>query len=404
MGFMTESTNICIYFCDTGGGHGSAAQAIKAGIEAVVKNGTNEDINIICQPLIDQSHLFIGPLISFYNYLARNQPTCVKYYYHLLHLFQMESNLYYGLYHSYLHDLLETHKPSLIVSVHPMITEALVHARDQVKMESAVKIAVVVTDPNDALWRAWACKRADFFIAGNQIVKSRLVDWGIEPDKIQVLGMPIHPDFLSPPSVSPKQFLSNLNLSGDVFTVCINSGWAGNPHLLEIYEALTKCKRKVQAIFLCGHNNHLYELAQKKAKQTIIPTAVLPFYSEMSNLMAAVNLMVTKAGGLTTYQALARRLPLVFDNTIEPMPMEAPTMRMLVDCDLAEKIDKPEDIVAIVDNSEFPHQIKPLPQIYELNLTDDAIFNIARSLLKLYDPEIISEHANAPIANIAPHK
>ena len=404
LGFMTKTLTIGVYFFDTGGGHGSAAEATKAGIKSVVRQQHADlKVRILTQPIAEQAHPLIGKFIALYNHLARHHTTWIKYYYHLLHLLRLESNIYYGFYSSALHDLLKAQRPTMIVAIHPMVAEALVYARNQLHMAPAVKIAVIVTDPNEALWHAWACRRAELIIAPNEKVHRKLLEWGIKPDRIQVLGMPVHPKFLSPPVVPPEQFLTKLGLDPNVFTVCINCGWAGNAHLIDTYIALKKCKRKVQAIFLSGHNQQLKELALKKAKQTGIHTAVLPFYDQMSDLMSAADLMVTKAGGLTTYQALARRLPLVFDNTIEPMPMEEPTMRMLVKCGMAKKIDKPTDIVKIVDSSPIhPKRNTPLPQTNELNLTEHSIFNIARALLHLCEPEIFP--INVEAASTAPHK
>jgi UDP-N-acetylglucosamine:LPS N-acetylglucosamine transferase len=137
-------------------------------------------------------------------------------------------------------------------------------------------------------------------------------------------------------------------------------------------------------IFLTGHNTRLYEEARSAANETGIPTAVLEFHNKMPELMNAVDLMVTKAGGLTTFEALARRLPLVLDNTIEPMPQEAPTMRMLVETGLAEMLNRPDDIVGIVDRMQLPVQRQTnLPGQYQLDLTDRAVFDIASSLLQL---------------------
>ena len=69
----------------------------------------------------------------------------------------------------------------------------------------------------------------------------------------------------------------------------------------------------------------------------------------MADLMNAVDVMVTKAGGLTTFEALARRLPLVLDRTIEPMPQEALTLEMLVKAGVSEELNNPDDIVDIID-------------------------------------------------------
>jgi hypothetical protein len=60
-------------------------------------------------------------------------------------------------------------------------------------------------------------------MAPNEAVRNRLLSWGVRPDKIQVLGMPVHPNFLSPPTVTRAEFLAKLGLSENVFTVCLNS-------------------------------------------------------------------------------------------------------------------------------------------------------------------------------------
>jgi processive 1,2-diacylglycerol beta-glucosyltransferase len=393
MDMISEPAKICIYFSDTGGGHRSAAEAIRDGIVSIIEREakTSLKLSLVTQPIIENSHPLNQRLVSLYNYLARDHTTWIKYLYEVLHALRLESGHYYLLYRSYLHDLLKQQRPSLIVAVHPMIAEALTRARDEV-LDSSVKVVVVVTDPNERLWRAWACKRADLIIAPNEIVRRKLIGWGIEPTKIQVLGMPVHPAFLSKSPVSRAKFLSALGLAPNVFTVCINSGWAGNAHLLDTYLALTKCNRSVQVIFLCGYNQGLYQAALLKARQTVIPTAVLPFYNQMSDLMSAVDVMVTKAGGLTAYQALARRLPLILDNTIEPMPQEAPTMKMLVSCGMGTRLDRPDDLPKIIDAMQLRHHATGnLPAIYELNSTDRAIFHIAESILSLQFPDIFAE-------------
>jgi processive 1,2-diacylglycerol beta-glucosyltransferase len=414
---------IGIYFSDTGGGHRSAAEAVKDGIASVIEREakTAVKIDILIQPIIEHSHPITRILVSIYNYLAREHTTWIKHFYHLLHVLRLESNYYHILYRSYMHELLKRQQPSLIVAMHPMIAEALTRARDEV-LDPSVKVVVVITDPNEWLWRAWASTGADLIIAPNQIVRRKLIGWGVEPARIRVLGMPVHPAFLSKPLVSRAKFLSDLGLAPNVFTVCINSGWAGNAHLLKTYLALTKCTRSLQVILLCGYNERLHRLALLKARKTGIPTAVLPFYNQMADLMSAVDVMVTKAGGLTTYQALARRLPLVLDNTIEPMPQEAPTMKMLVSCGMATQLNSPEALPKIIDAIPVrPQATAPLPATYELNMTDHAIFDIAKSMLTLQFPNIFTEPSidevannqantdirtfvNAPSANIALHR
>ena len=53
--------------------------------------------------------------------------------------------------------------------------------------------------------------------------------------------------------------------------------------------------------------------------------------------------MVTKAGGLTTYEALARHLPMALDLLTEPMPQERGTAQIMIENQLAAPLFVPED-------------------------------------------------------------
>jgi UDP-N-acetylglucosamine:LPS N-acetylglucosamine transferase len=211
--------------------------------------------------------------------------------------------------------------------------------------------------------------------------------------------MPVHPHFLSPTSMSRVDFLNSLGLNPNVFTLCINSGWAGNEHLLSLFHALKKCKRELQIVFLSGYNKSLYEKAHAAAQAIKIPTVILPFYEKMPELMRSVDAMVTKAGGLTSYQAVASRLPLIFDNTIEPMPQEAPTMNMLVNAGIATRLDHAGDIASIIEQIEIvPDKDRALPILpagYQLDLTDQAVYDISHALLQLSNSHVELKPSNS---------
>jgi UDP-N-acetylglucosamine:LPS N-acetylglucosamine transferase len=203
--------------------------------------------------------------------------------------------------------------------------------------------------------------------------------------------MPVHPDFFRAPSICRRAFLNHLGLSPELLTVCITAGWAGGGNMLKIYQALSKVKRPIQTIFLCGHNQSLYEKAMELAAESDVPTAVLPFHDCMPDLMSAVDMMITKAGGLTTYQAVARRLPLAFDVLTEPMPQEKGTISMLVEEKVASAIHEPEDIIAIVDSLEVVAEraTHPLPTNHQLNLTDTGVFQMAKCILDMIYPPVV---------------
>jgi UDP-N-acetylglucosamine:LPS N-acetylglucosamine transferase len=156
--------------------------------------------------------------------------------------------------------------------------------------------------------------------------------------------------------------------------------------MVHIYRQLAQVDKDIQVIFLCGHNTRLYEQMRRESLKYDIPTHVLPFHDKIADLMSAVDLMVTKAGGLTTFEALARKLPLAFDLITKPMPQERGTVDLLVQQNLATEIRRPEDIVKIVmDLKPVPNREDVvLPAVHQLDKIS-ASDTIARWIMSFCD-------------------
>lgn len=378
--------NILLYFSDTGRGHRSATEAVEDALYMLAESEyPGLDLNLIKEPVAEKSHPINRAFVELYNYLLRNRQDLMKYYYGFLHAIKPnEAELGYRLSRDYLmQNMIET-SPSVVVSMHPMTNHYIYRAMKEVGLAGDVKLVVVITDPNKNLWRAWACPEADLIIAPNELVKEKLLEWKVPESRIQVAGMPVSPAFLQPPSVDRVDFLSPLGLLPSLPTLCINAGWAGGGNMLSAYRALSKAAQKdFQVVFLCGHNRELYEKAKTEAELSNLPTAVLPFHDRMPDLMNAVDMMVTKAGGLTTFECIARKLPMIVDVITPPMPQEAGTVEILVEQGLAQRLEKPEQLPTLLsDLRHDPNRSeRPLPSKYCLNRTD-AVYDIARSILQ----------------------
>ena len=379
---MTE--NILLYFSDTGRGHRSATEAVEEAVHMVAREKYPElSLNIIAEPVAEKSNALNRYFVQLYNYLLGRHQYLMKYYYAFLHVIRPnESELGYRLAKKYLCQQMIDHRPSVVVSMHPMTNHYVQRAMQDTGIAGEVRLVVVITDPNKNLWRGWACPEADLIVAPNELVKDRLLEWGVDQSRIRVLGMPVNPGFLAPPSVSRAEFLSHLGLSPDLPTLCINSGWAGGGNMLAAYKALHTVDGQFQVIFLCGHNRDLYEKAKQLAEESSIPTAVLPFHDKMPDLMSAVDAMVTKAGGLTTFECIAKHLPMIIDVITPPMPQEEGTVDILVEQGLARTLKRPEDLVKLVKGITYdPKRFeKPLPEKYCLNKVE-AVVDIARLVL-----------------------
>jgi UDP-N-acetylglucosamine:LPS N-acetylglucosamine transferase len=77
---------------------------------------------------------------------------------------------------------------------------------------------------------------------------------------------------------------------------------------------------------------------------------VIGYSDEIEKLMQSANVMVSKLGGLTTFEALACRLPIIADATTPPMPQEAGTVNLLKEKGAGILLEKSSDIVATIQN------------------------------------------------------
>lgn len=376
--------NVCIVFSDTGGGHRSAVEALTAAIkDAAAADPNHRIVQVTSENIVERTHPLNKQFVQLYNYLLRHRQPAMKYYYDLLHFLKPnESELGYLISRDYLTEWFTRQAPSVVVSMHPMTNHYIARAMREIGIKDFTKLVTVITDPNANLWRGWACAESDLIIAPNEIVFNKLMEWGMAPEKVVVAGMPVHPDFLKEASVDRETFLSHLGLCSNTLTLCVNAGWAGGGNMLSVLSALRDIHRPLQVIFLCGHNNELYEEAVDMAADLPFSISVLPFHDRMSDLMKAVDLMVTKAGGLTTFQAVASRLPLVIDCITEPMPQERGTVDILVDGGLAVKLQNPADILDIVNSATMvTDRHRALPQVHNLD-HDRAVYEIARLVLQ----------------------
>src|SRR5262249_17823001 len=140
----------------------------------------------------------------------------------------------------------------------------------------------------------------------------------------------IHPKFQqATETLAPEEVREELGLSPDKFTIFLNAGWVGGGNIPKIFKSLIEANLDVQGIFLAGRNHKLEKEARKMAASSRFPVRVLGYSEKVERLMRAANVMVSKLGGLTTFEALTCRLPIIMDHITEPMPQEAGTSNLI---------------------------------------------------------------------------
>lgn len=333
---------------ETGGGHTSAAAAIAEGLRNFA--APNSLVNIA--RAIEESHLLAQKLADFYNYLLRNHQHLMKYYYSAIERFRPnESNLFYRMTRHYIRQLFEKYCPQLVISVHPMTQHFLGRMLRELGLLDRIPLVTVVTDPCYGFWRGWACDEVSLYLVATEEARQQLLDYGVPAEKIKICGIPIHPKFQFRNEEDRISAREELGLDPEKFTVFINAGWVGGGNIPAIFDEMVRKGeelRETQAIFLAGRNRSLELQASEMARRAPFQTRVIGYSNAMERLMGAADVMVSKLGGLTTFEALASHLPIIADTTTPPMPQESQTARLVSHHKAGVLLNRPSEVIPII--------------------------------------------------------
>jgi processive 1,2-diacylglycerol beta-glucosyltransferase len=344
---MNQNTpKILILSSDTGGGHRSAAAAIVAGVQSFLK-GESYAIRVI--RAVEESHHISAKLVAIYNWMLRNKQHWVKYLYWAINRFRPETREFvYTRTAGYAASQFERWCPHVVVSVHPLTQHMFARALKELGLARRIPLVTVVTDPYYGFWKGWACDDVSLYLVATEDARRQLIDYGIAPERIKISGMPVHPKFDFPGEQAAQTARTALGLDADKFTVFVNAGWEGGGNIPQIFRELVRGELDVQAIFLAGKNEELRHEAESLATEAKFPVKVIGYSDEVEKLMRAANVMISKLGGLSTFEALSCRVPIIADATTTPMPQEASTANMVVKRGAAVMLQKASDVVPVI--------------------------------------------------------
>ena len=325
---------VLIMSASTGGGHNRAARAIKEELTNKSVNG----ITIDCE-IIDSLKIVNGTMHELisrgYEKSAKYTPKAWGGVYkltetNLISRNEFKDNPLTSLVSRKLKKLIEIKKPDLIIGTHPFPMIALStlkrnsisYANNESntfteslhKYYENLNIPPLVTVLTDyTTHSAYIQNEIDYYIAGHEYVKELLIEDGIDSDKIKPYGIPVEKSFLS--HRDRAVVLSELNLDPNKFTVLLMGGSFGAGSIKDTLSELISIDRDFQIIVVAGRNKSLKDKLDKTIalNQDNIDKkiCVLGFTDKMNDLLASVDILVSKPGGLTTTESLLKEVPMI---------------------------------------------------------------------------------------------
>lgn len=205
-----------------------------------------------------------------------------------------------------LYKLVDEFKPDRILTTHFLPSNVLLSSRRKERF-SLPPVSVCVTDYDIHFF--WIHQDVTRWYVGSEEVRWQVHRKGIPLDRIVVAGIPIHPVFSKERTRAAAAAAAGLDAS--MPTVLVLSGGFGVGHVADTVAEVMKAPGDFQVAVVCGKNEDL-----KKQLMALKPPSgkrleVRGFVTDMENYLTAADFVVTKPGGLSVSEAIARGCPIV---------------------------------------------------------------------------------------------
>jgi processive 1,2-diacylglycerol beta-glucosyltransferase len=213
--------------------------------------------------------------------------------------------------------LLKRVQPDLCVCTHFLAAEIVAWLIAKRKLRA--HNAIVVTDYD--VHAMWLCRTVDRYYVAIDEAAEYLARIGVPREKLHVTGIPIDPLFAKP--LDRGEARRALGLDADAAVILVSAGGYGIGPVEQLVNGLLALQKPWQIVAIAGKaekaRKRLEEISRQAGKLPNGSLRLVPlgFTTDMDKYMAAADLLVGKAGGLTTSEALARALPMAL---IEPIP------------------------------------------------------------------------------------
>ena len=183
----------------------------------------------------------------------------------------------------------------------------------------------------------------DYYFIPHKSLLNDFVNLGIPKDKIICTGIPVRRIFYTTLEKTVAKQLCGISPNHNhLLVMCGSMGCGPIEKITEHLSASVPINCTVSVV--CGNNQKLYKkLSQVYEKNAQIH--ILGYVKDMSLLMDSADLYLTKPGGLSTSEAAAKKLPMVFLNAVAGC--ESYNLRFFIEKGVAQTANTPEEVTEL---------------------------------------------------------
>lgn len=304
-------TSLLILHATAGAGHTRAAQAIAAALQP------SGHPHRVIDTLDFTSAIFRRLYVKSYVKLVQTAPELWGYFYDKSDAVAAPNSksararlVFDKLNARHFKDLLAEANPEAVVCTHFLPLELLSDLKGRGKL--SVPVHAVITDVSPHAF--WIYPHIDHYYVATLSAARELERKGYPAARITVTGIPVDPIFAQRTPASAAR--AKLGLP-EKPTVLLLSGGFGIGPMQQMLASFADTHSPVSLVVVAGKNAALEKECRALAAKLPVSAQVFGFVTNMHELMDAADLIVTKPGGLTTTEILAKGKPMAL---VAPIP------------------------------------------------------------------------------------
>lgn len=360
---------ILVLTTSTGEGHNQAANSISFKFEQAGYKVIKHDF------LRSNSKLFAKLFINGYEFFASSFPIIYGYFYKITNHKIINSLIHKAFYfiRKKLFNIVSKEKPDIVLVTHPFA----VTLAASIKAKFNIPALVIVTDFK--AHGTYINNNIDGYIVASDDTKINLSTRGIDINKIHTFGIPVKDEFFI-------NRIEDLSKSDDYFNILLMSGSMGLRNISYVLKELLNNKNKLRITIVCGKNESLKNELNEKYNKYIKDKKlhIIGFSRDIDVLMEYSDLIISKPGGLTATEAIAKHLPLIIPFAIPGQEYE--NVEVLTSNGYAIYLDNLLELNSLIDrfidNPKELNKIKNNMTKLSTLYSKDKIVNLSDNLLK----------------------
>lgn len=285
-------------------------------------------------------------------------------------------------------------QPDLVLSVVTMCNKVLSESLQRVKPGTPyVTLPIDFADCPPGFWIE--SETNNYTVCATEKFLEQALSQGVKQERIiQTSGMVIHPRFYQPLKNDRRGERERLGLDPDCLTGVVMFGGNGSKVMIEIAKRLERFGKKLQLIFLCGHDQKLAETLE--SDQSHQRKFVTTFTTDVPYYMHLADFFIGKPGPGSLSEAIAMKLSVITECNISTLVHEKYNAQWIQENQLGIVLRSFRQIDHAVERFLQPKTFA----FYQTNIAavnNHAVFEVRELLQKIltvhYPPQAVEARA-----------